>query len=449
MLEIPNSVKLYGGFSGTEASLEERQLSPNSTVIDAQNKFGSVVYLGISTELNGFTIQNGFANDNPQKNGGGVWADDNAIIANCIIVKNSAYANGGGVYAKGSVEFVNSNIRDNEARGSGCNVFANCLVLETDTVISGGGGGNAPVVPADPDCTLPTVTTHPIATAQSNRLGTAFTALSVVASGENLSYQWYSNTANSNMSGVAITNATGASYTPPSTAVGSKYYYCIITNSCGIARTNVSGSHSVQEAILANKCNTATPGFGESLGTVSFKSDKTWTIGNREWSDVVYAENCNKTSYNGGVSGNYNADCRSNSNRETYGDLFSWCTVNRFEAELCPGDWRVPTNQEFATLCGTLGLTSARTGTDQYGDYWQNANSIAVVNNLVNTWGSVYGGDCDGDGTLLNQGSYSYYWSLTESSADYGYYLTFSSAGFIRPQGMNSKYYGFTLRCVK
>jgi uncharacterized protein (TIGR02145 family) len=117
----------------------------------------------------------------------------------------------------------------------------------------------------------------------------------------------------------------------------------------------------------------------------------------------VYVENCNKTGYNGGVSGNYNADCRANSVRATYGDLFSWCAVNRFEEQLCPGDWRVPSTQEQKDLCVTLGLTSVKTGTDQYGDYWHGAT--AVVNNLVNTWGSAYGGFCDVGGLLTTQGS--------------------------------------------
>ena len=44
------------------------------------------------------------------------------------------------------------------------------------------------------------------------------------------SFQWYSNTSNSNSGGTAITGETGTSYTPPITTVGTIYYYVVITN---------------------------------------------------------------------------------------------------------------------------------------------------------------------------------------------------------------------------
>jgi hypothetical protein len=45
------------------------------------------------------------------------------------------------------------------------------------------------------------------------------------------SYQWYSNASNSNTGGTLIAGATAASYTPITTAVGTIYYYGIITQS--------------------------------------------------------------------------------------------------------------------------------------------------------------------------------------------------------------------------
>jgi formylglycine-generating enzyme required for sulfatase activity len=64
----------------------------------------------------------------------------------------------------------------------------------------------------------------------------AATALSVTAtisdsgSGGALSYQWYSNTANSNSGGNALTGETNASYTPRTATPGTVYYYVIVTN---------------------------------------------------------------------------------------------------------------------------------------------------------------------------------------------------------------------------
>ncbi len=44
-----------------------------------------------------------------------------------------------------------------------------------------------------------------------------------------ISYQWYVNTINDTTSGTAISGATASTYTPPSTAVGTLFYYCIVT----------------------------------------------------------------------------------------------------------------------------------------------------------------------------------------------------------------------------
>jgi len=65
------------------------------------------------------------------------------------------------------------------------------------------------------------------------------TALSVTVTGGVgiSSYQWYSNTVNSTTGGTLISGATNNSYVPPTSIVGTKYYYCVITQSgagCGV-----------------------------------------------------------------------------------------------------------------------------------------------------------------------------------------------------------------------
>jgi hypothetical protein len=59
------------------------------------------------------------------------------------------------------------------------------------------------------------------------------TTLSVAATGTGLTYQWYSNSTNSNTGGTAIANATSASFTPPNTTLGKQYYYVQVNNVCG------------------------------------------------------------------------------------------------------------------------------------------------------------------------------------------------------------------------
>ncbi|MCA0154470.1 PKD domain-containing protein [Winogradskyella vincentii] len=76
----------------------------------------------------------------------------------------------------------------------------------------------------------PVITTQPILT-QSVCENTSTQDVEVQVSGGlgNISYQWYANTVNSNVGGTLIAGATNATYTPPSTTVGTFYYYCVVT----------------------------------------------------------------------------------------------------------------------------------------------------------------------------------------------------------------------------
>ena len=58
------------------------------------------------------------------------------------------------------------------------------------------------------------------------------TTLSVVATGTNVSYQWYSNTINSTSNASLISSATSSSYTPPA-FTGTMYYFVVIHGDCG------------------------------------------------------------------------------------------------------------------------------------------------------------------------------------------------------------------------
>lgn len=66
-------------------------------------------------------------------------------------------------------------------------------------------------------------------------LGGAPTVLSVALNSTtgNPTYQWYSNTTNSNTGGVLLSSETNSTFSPPSTTLGILYYYCVITLSSG------------------------------------------------------------------------------------------------------------------------------------------------------------------------------------------------------------------------
>ena len=92
----------------------------------------------------------------------------------------------------------------------------------------------------------PSITAHPSTSNFSTCLNqTAYSPISVSATGTvTLTYQWYFNTTASNSGGTIIAGATSSSYTPPNNAANVRYYYCIVSNGCGSATSNVSGSYT-------------------------------------------------------------------------------------------------------------------------------------------------------------------------------------------------------------
>ncbi len=97
----------------------------------------------------------------------------------------------------------------------------------------------------------PTITTQPTISTQNLAQNVTPINLSVVATGTALTYQWFSNTTNSNTGGTLISGATGAIYTPSTANGGTLYYYVIVSGSCAPAVTsNVSGSITTTLASL-------------------------------------------------------------------------------------------------------------------------------------------------------------------------------------------------------
>ena len=101
-----------------------------------------------------------------------------------------------------------------------------------------------------------TITSHPTPT-QSLCVGvTVATPLTVSYSGGTgtASYQWYSNTSNSNSGGTLISGATNASFTPSVfTTTGTFYYYVVVTlsgNGCGPITSNVAEIIIVVDPII-------------------------------------------------------------------------------------------------------------------------------------------------------------------------------------------------------
>jgi hypothetical protein len=97
-------------------------------------------------------------------------------------------------------------------------------------------------------CTTPSIGSQSTAT-ETQCLNGTFTPITVTATGDGLTYQWYFNASNSNSGGTTLGTSNGAntfSYTPQSGTAGTLYYYCVVTGTCGTPQTSaVSGAFIV------------------------------------------------------------------------------------------------------------------------------------------------------------------------------------------------------------
>lgn len=150
------SHSVYGGFLGTETSVNDRSkvnggkvyefLHP--TILDGNMTSGIISQTSASTIdvlFDGFTISNGFNSGN----GGGVFIRDGFTLQNCIVSNNTA-TTGGGVYLYNGGKLINSLVENNKANQAG-GVYAtsgvesvkpsviNCLIQYNQAYTDGGG----------------------------------------------------------------------------------------------------------------------------------------------------------------------------------------------------------------------------------------------------------------------------------------------------------------------
>ncbi|CAG5000249.1 hypothetical protein DYBT9275_02424 [Dyadobacter sp. CECT 9275] len=116
---LVEGVKVYGGFAGTETSLDERDWGNNQTILSGEigadnnytdNLYHVVVSVGntAATELNGFVITLGMADANssltvegraiPTSDGGGMYhSNSSPVLRNLVFTYNYANKNGAGI----------------------------------------------------------------------------------------------------------------------------------------------------------------------------------------------------------------------------------------------------------------------------------------------------------------------------------------------------------------
>ncbi|TCO07767.1 choice-of-anchor Q domain-containing protein [Natronoflexus pectinivorans] len=179
---IPDGVKVYGGFNGTETQLSQRNWYLNKTILSgdigqvsnhSDNSYHVVKIIGTSsnpisesTKFDGFYIQHGNANGvGDFSNGGGIymeWAspivmnvwlrnnvssgvggavygDENSSpkIANCILVENQSNGDGGAVFSNGGLRLINSLFYGNTSSSGAGAVRGSMQTLLLNSIVWG------------------------------------------------------------------------------------------------------------------------------------------------------------------------------------------------------------------------------------------------------------------------------------------------------------------------
>jgi len=129
------------------------------------------------------------------------------------------------------------------------------------------------------------ITAAPLITVQPQGLTLAFgqtgTPLSVTASvsdGGTLSYQWHSNTTNSNTGGAPIPGAADSTYTPPATAIGTRYYYVVVTNTNDAKDIKTNTTVSAAAAVTVTKGAQTAPSFANTADINKIIGDGTFSL---------------------------------------------------------------------------------------------------------------------------------------------------------------------------
>jgi len=158
---LDKGIEIYGGFTGGETQLEQRDPAANVTVLSgdigvegdgSDNSYHVVTFKDtrVGALIDGFTITGGNANgaEDVDKNGGGMYNYlSNPTLTNCIFKGNSATDNGGAVYSCDKwklLTLANCIFSDNMA-GKGGAIYLNCRARMANCTFNGNsanwGGG--------------------------------------------------------------------------------------------------------------------------------------------------------------------------------------------------------------------------------------------------------------------------------------------------------------------
>ena len=187
----------------------------------------------------------------------------------------------------------------------------------------------------------------------------------------------------------------------------------------------------------------------------------TVTIGTQIWT----AENIKTTKYKDGTlipnvtddptwssltSGAYSWYNNEVNNKNKYGALYNWYTVNT--GKLCPSGWHVPTNSEWAILITYLGGESVAGGNmkETGTTHWLSPNTMATNNRGFSGLPGGTRGHDNVNGSFCNdEGQFGGFWSSSEWDPSHGWilFLHYNSGSAGNDGGF--KQMGHSVRCVR
>ena len=141
--------------------------------------------------------------------------------------------------------------------------------------------------------------------------GAASAPLTVIATGginAGYTYQWYSNGSNNNTTGIPISGANAASYTPPTSTIGNLYYYCLVNQGSGCQASSAPAAIQVgpgpafttqpiasQTICAGASLNTLTVAYSGGVGTPTYQWYSSTTNNNFGGTPIAGASNASFT----------------------------------------------------------------------------------------------------------------------------------------------------------
>ncbi|MEC4050509.1 PKD domain-containing protein [Flavobacterium sp. SUN046] len=173
--------------------------------------------------------------------------------------------------------------------------------------------------------TDPTISTQPLAT-QSQCQGSPATQLSVTAAGGigTYTYQWYSNTVNNTTTGSPITAEISNTYTPPTSTVGTVFYYCEVSQTslgCGVTSAIATVIIVAAPVINTQPISTQTVCLNGNTTALSVTYSNGTGTPTYQWYNNTTNTNTGGTLISGATTATYTPPSN------TIGDLYYYCII--------------------------------------------------------------------------------------------------------------------------